>query len=190
MMTANLSPQKIHSDSASENDDDPFGRAAFAAQLAQYLQLAPQQESVVLGLEGEWGGGKTWVIERIRQVLAAQEKPPVVINFNPWLIGSENELIAAFMDELAAQIMEHASGFPAYLQKAKKLAASVAAYGEKLTYLKYLKYVPGISGIGQFVEDHEKIIKEGAQKLQTALSENKPSLSSARKAIEVALKEF
>ncbi len=79
---------------------DQFGRTGFARQLAACLQLAPGQDSLVVGLEGEWGGGKSWVIEQVKQVLA--EQGAIVINFNPWLINAEQELIGSFLQEMAA----------------------------------------------------------------------------------------
>ncbi len=44
---------------------------------------------MVLGLEGEWGSGKSWVIERVKRLLSEPvdgETAVVVINFNPWLM--------------------------------------------------------------------------------------------------------
>ncbi|WP_338847666.1 P-loop NTPase fold protein [Massilia sp. W12] len=168
------------------SQEDPFGRAEFAAQLAQFLRQAPQQDSLVLGLEGEWGGGKSWVIERVCKLLKARGDT-VVLQFNPWLIGSENELIAAFMDELAAQLHEFAEVESKLSKELKGFARSLAAYGEKLSYLKYLKYVPGVAPIGQFVADHEKEIREGREILQKLGAESRPSLHGARKQIQQAL---
>jgi hypothetical protein len=176
-------PLQIDSDTP-QRHEDPFGRLAFAQQLADYLVLQPGQDSLVLGLEGEWGSGKSWVIERVKQRLAQQNV--ITITFNPWLIGSENELIGAFMEEFASQLTEHGTLLQRAPGQLKRLAQAVASYGDKLLYLKYLKYLPGVAGVGEFIEDHAKQITAGTEGLKEALAD-KPSLSSARKTLEQAL---
>lgn len=176
-------PPTIDSDTPLRQED-PFGRLAFAQQLADYLVLQSGQDSLVLGLEGEWGSGKSWVIERVKQRLAQQNV--ITITFNPWLIGSENELIGAFMEEFASQLSEHGTLLQRAPGQMKKLAQAVASYGDKLLYLKYLKYLPGVAGVGEFIEDHAEQITAGTQGLKKALAD-KPSLSSARKTLEQAL---
>lgn len=113
----------------------------------------------------------------------------ITIRFNPWLIGSATELIGAFMQELASQLSEHGNLGAQAQSQVKKLPQAVAAYGDKLLYLNYLKYLPGVSGIGEFIEDHAEQIKQGSASLKKALDE-KPSLGSTRKAIEQALFEL
>ncbi len=178
--------QTLDSDLAQDNQDDPFGRLAFAQRLARCLHLPPGQDSVVLGLEGEWGGGKSWVIERCCHEL--QQLPDVIVlQFNPWLIGSETELIAAFMEELAAQLREFAAHRSQLEDKLREVARTLASYGDKLSYLKYLKYVPGLAPVGQFVADHEKELAQGADALKKAVAADKPSLQAARRQIHDAL---
>ena len=174
---------RIDSD-APQRSEDRFGRLAFAQQLADYLILQPGQDSLVLGLEGEWGSGKSWVIEQVKQRLAQQDV--VTISFNPWLIGSETELIGAFMQELSSQLTEHGSWRTQVQGQVKKLAQAVASYGDKLLYLKYLKYLPGVSGVGEFVEDHAEQLKQGLNSAKNALG-GQPSLGAARRAIEQAI---
>jgi predicted KAP-like P-loop ATPase len=59
------------------------------------------QQSLVIGLYGKWGEGKTSVMNFIKT-----ELPPetVVINFNPWLFSDQNHLIKSFFDSIAFEL--------------------------------------------------------------------------------------
>lgn len=178
---------------------DQFGRTQFARQLAACLQLAPGQDSLVVGLEGEWGGGKSWVIEQVKATLT--EQGAIVINFNPWLINAEQELIGSFLQEMAAQVMEHAPLLARAPDLARTLAGKLGQYGAKLTYLKYLKYLPVVGGaaelvgdvagqVAEFVEQNEDKIKAGADALSVAGKAPEASLQARRGQVEQALAEL
>lgn len=178
---------------------DQFGRTAFARQLAACLQLAPGQDSLVVGLEGEWGGGKSWVIEQVKAFLA--EQGAIVINFNPWLINAEQELIGSFLQEMAAQVMEHAGLLARAPDLARTLAGKLGQYGAKLTYLKYLKYLPVVggaaelvgdvaSGVDKFMKEHKDAIKDGVDVLSALGNAPDASLQARRRQVEQALAEL
>lgn len=167
---------------------DQFGRLAFAKHLAAQLRLQPGQDSLVVGLEGEWGGGKSWVIERIKAELLA--KQIIAIQFNPWLIGAENELIDNFLQEMAAQISEAIPLHAQVKDKLQTLAGTLAAYGSKLHYLKYLKYVPVVGAVGEFIEDHTEKIQKGVDKLSNFAKPDELSVHARRAKVEAALQEL
>lgn len=167
---------------------DQFGRLDFAQQVARCLILRPDQDSLVLGLEGEWGGGKSWVIEQVRRVL--QEKEVLTITFNPWLVGAEEELIASCLQEMAAQVLEAANTPGFALDQGKKLAATLAGYAEKLCYLKYLKYVPGVAPLGEFFSENEEKIKKISQTTHEVSKAPVRSLHAWRGEVAEALAAF
>lgn len=82
--------------------EDRFGRADFAKGLAEALVKVPSSESFTVGLYGAWGSGKTSVIKMATECLT-QKHPDdvVVINFNPWLFTSVENLHVAFFGALA-----------------------------------------------------------------------------------------
>jgi len=71
--------------------DDLLNRDTFAKQLAKAIMSYNQLSSFNIGLYGEWGSGKTSVInmveENIISLTSELTKKPVIIRFNPWLFS-------------------------------------------------------------------------------------------------------
>lgn len=81
---------------------DKFGRMDFAKGLAEALVKIPNLESFTVGLYGAWGSGKTSVIKMTEEYLTNSHKDDVVvINFNPWLFTTVENLHVAFFGTLA-----------------------------------------------------------------------------------------
>ena len=64
-------------------DEDELGRAPFAASLAEAVAGWQGQDSLVIGLYGSWGSGKTSVKNMVFEALAKKPNPPIVIDFSP-----------------------------------------------------------------------------------------------------------
>ena len=70
---------------------DAFGRIEFAKGLARSLNLPANAPGLVVGIEGEWGSGKSTLINFVKMALEEQEEAPLLVDFNPWMIsGSES----------------------------------------------------------------------------------------------------
>ena len=83
---------------------DDFQRALFARRIADTLLTRASAESIVLGLYGKWGEGKSTVLNFIRHTLAGHANKVVVLNFNPWRFADETQLLLNFFGELARAI--------------------------------------------------------------------------------------
>jgi predicted KAP-like P-loop ATPase len=83
--------------------EDRFARAPFAARIGDTIAHRPDVSSLVLGLYGPWGDGKSSVLSMIEERLAG-EPNVIVVNFNPWHFSSEEQLIRGFFATLAAAI--------------------------------------------------------------------------------------
>lgn len=84
-----------------ENDD--FLRVNFAHRIAETLSSRTEARSIVLGLYGKWGEGKSTVLNFIRRRLADNEHIITVL-FNPWQFPDEAQLLHNFFAQLAEQI--------------------------------------------------------------------------------------
>ncbi|GAB3055952.1 KAP family P-loop NTPase fold protein [Stenotrophomonas tumulicola] len=79
---------------------DRFNRAPFASRLAHTLAQRADPSSIVVGLYGPWGDGKTSVLEMMGEAL--KEYPRVIlVRFNPWHFQSQDALLRGFFATLA-----------------------------------------------------------------------------------------
>lgn len=85
---------------------DRLGFAPVADYLARTLLAGGGAESFVLGVEGEWGSGKTSLVNLALKSIESDESAPKVIRFQPWLVGTREALLG----ELFALIQEKLRG--------------------------------------------------------------------------------
>ncbi len=106
--------------------NDRFARAPFAARIAETIASRKDRSSLVLGLYGQWGDGKTSVLHMIEEHLR-QEARIVVIRFNPWHFTSEEQLIRGFFGTLAGALDTSLS------TTGEKLGEALKKYGSLLS---------------------------------------------------------
>lgn len=83
---------------------DAFGRATFAERLAHALVRTPEDDAIVIGLEGEWGSGKTHLLGQVQAKLKEVHAEAIIVEFNPWLVANTESLVLALLGQLAARI--------------------------------------------------------------------------------------
>ena len=83
--------------------EDRFNRALFAQRVADTTATRSDPSSIVIGLYGPWGGGKSSTLNLMEEALS-DHPGVVVVRFNPWLYGSEDRLVHGFFDTLAAAL--------------------------------------------------------------------------------------
>lgn len=87
-------------------EQDLLGRGRMAASAAGMIDSslgheAAGDESLVVGIEGEWGSGKTSFINLIRENLESfEQRDYLIIEFNPWNFSDQNELITDFFESI------------------------------------------------------------------------------------------
>ena len=87
-------------------EDDRLGRRSFAESVARYILATRAEHGFTAAVTGEWGSGKTSVLNMIGETLERETDEVVVLRFNPWLFRGTAELVTRFFDELGAQIGE------------------------------------------------------------------------------------
>lgn len=125
-------------------EDDLFGRSSFAKTLADEIKALPSNESIVIGLSGPWGSGKTSLINLVSsQLFHGQEDKSVtpgsviVVRFNPWnqidnVEQSDSFVISSFFDSIRNRLFDISSS--RYIQKSdiSSLADALLEYANIL----------------------------------------------------------
>lgn len=81
-------------------ESDLFGRWHFSERVAQVIARRSDPSSIVIGLYGKWGDGKTSVLNFIESSLVSNNDV-ICINFNPWRFGTEEQLLMEFFNSIA-----------------------------------------------------------------------------------------
>jgi predicted KAP-like P-loop ATPase len=138
---AGLSPE-ITGVAASVTPDEPIrssaedrlNRSDFAAELARAILQFDRTESVVVGIHGRWGTGKTSLLNLIHEKLQqVSPEAPIIFRFNPWGFSDQEQLTMKFFGEMAAFLRLHLS-----IPSLAAISDSVEAYGEVLSPLARL----------------------------------------------------
>jgi predicted KAP-like P-loop ATPase len=82
---------------------DRFNRALFAQRVADTTATRSDRSSIVIGLYGPWGCGKSSTLNLIEEALNDHSNV-VVVRFNPWLYSAEERQVRGFFDTLAAAL--------------------------------------------------------------------------------------
>ena len=88
-------------------DQNGLNRANFAKNLAINIEnyFKYNTECITIGLMGEWGSGKTSIINLTKDFI---DEDINIMEFNPWIYSSYNQLIGQFFDELISQFSDEA----------------------------------------------------------------------------------
>jgi hypothetical protein len=96
----------FHDGPISSPEEDELDIVPFVTRLARPLLDWPSEQSLVLGLYGSWGQGKSSVLRLLWSALEARSAGPqaVVVPFNPWYHSSETGLLYSFFGTIAEAI--------------------------------------------------------------------------------------
>jgi hypothetical protein len=103
------------------DEEDALGRLPFVDDLHEEIKKFPFDESVVFGLNGQWGSGKTSVLNLLRNRLR-RDKSIILVDFNPWYFSSAEVLVHRFYSGVAVAINREFF-FPDMLALARKYSA-------------------------------------------------------------------
>lgn len=87
-------------------EEDLLGRDRMATSVAEMINRSfghkdVGDESLVAGIEGEWGSGKTSFINLVLENLKSlRQRDYLIIEFNPWNFSDQNELITDFFKSI------------------------------------------------------------------------------------------
>lgn len=95
----------LYSDAALEDPmDDQLGYRKFATGIADTIDAEIVNEEFIVGIYGQWGSGKSTIVNFIEHELKHKSEPPTIIRFNPWWFSDEADLIEKYLSQLSASI--------------------------------------------------------------------------------------
>ncbi len=137
---------------------DKFQRYFFAKRIAGIVTDKKIPRSLVIGIYGKWGEGKTSVLKFIQTEL--EETEAVIINFNPWLFSDQKQLLKSFFESVAFAVNKK-------LYTSKELVAKIfSEYADSIGALAG-QWIPGAGAIiGTGKKISEKLRKDSIEDLK------------------------
>ncbi len=93
--------------------DDKLGRSEFVVRLAQTITNWISKDSLVVGIYGPWGSGKSSVLNLLERELTnhqsskeADDKKIVILRFDPWFFNSAEQLLFTFYTAIETAVGE------------------------------------------------------------------------------------
>jgi predicted KAP-like P-loop ATPase len=130
--------------------EDRFRRWPFAKRIAETVVARPDPSSIVVGIYGAWGEGKTSVLNFIESELLSHESV-VCVRFNPWRFKDETTLLLNYFGTLADALGRTISS------KKEKIGKWFQEYGTLLAPLSLSFFGLGFSP-GQATAETGKIL--------------------------------
>jgi predicted KAP-like P-loop ATPase len=113
---------------------DRFGRHNFAQRVAQVITERHDPSSIVVGIYGPWGEGKTSVLNMTIEELEKHQEKIIVRRFNPWRFANEDQLLINFFTILADLLHKSLK------TKGEKAAEAVKKYSGALSLISLFGY--------------------------------------------------
>jgi len=135
------------------SEDDKLGRYIFATEIASGLvnSFRDNNESIVLGINGTWGSGKStlinFIINEVERLTKENDEEIITVKFNPWMFSGQKELQNIFLKELFVKLESNK-------EKLKDASKKIADFLEHLNWLKYIH-----SGTGEVISDAKKLLE-------------------------------
>lgn len=159
-------------------EEDLLGRAFFSKQLAKALYECDASDGLVIGLFGEWGSGKTSVLNmtmnEIKSMGEESEEEPLIVTFSPWNYSDKDNLTRLFFHRLITRL------------EGQDNQAKKKELGKKLK--KYVNILDGLALVPVFGNVLAAVLKGFAKDWVNKLLEV-PDLDKAKEDLEATLKK-
>lgn len=158
---------------------DKLERLDYCRSVVRALKQVSSDTSLVISIEGSWGSGKTSVLAMIEDLLNTEQLAPVIVHFNPWLIGDRDALLRQFLAKIARSI-KLTDKTKVALKAAKELQAYAKAFD-------IIKLIPGAEPLASIV----KAVVTGTGEVTAAIAEQKEKdIEEQKLAVEQALRKY
>ena len=194
-----MADEALHSDRPLVDvHEDALGVAGLAQNLARALLRMAPRHGLVMAIYGDWGTGKTTLINFMRTYLEKHEpesEKPIIVAFNPWQFSSHQDLIRSYFTELSltlsALARAHGAGtsLAGWLQDYTELAEKLAEFGESVGDLPDWVHV-ATGGLTKAAGASSTILKGREKPLETMRTEIEHLLSKQDRKIVVIIDDI
>ncbi len=159
------------------NKEDELNRTTFSKMLAKAILCYKKEDTLVLGLCGSWGSGKSSIINLVLEDIdnrnkTDKESNPIIIKFNPWNYSDSNQLINQFFQTVSSELKKQDKG-----EKLSKVGEALDNYSSLINYTQFIPVV------GPYL----KLVEPAVKSVGKQLSKER-SLEVQKKAVIDALK--
>lgn len=125
-----------------KEEDDFLSRSKFATRLSNAIIDWKGKESFVIALYGEWGSGKTSIINLAKRDIDKTniQNKPTIIDFNPWLFSDLDNLTKNFFIEVSKELGSRKDS-----ANDKKLAEKIKQYSNLLNLVPEKSFFSNLS---------------------------------------------
>ncbi len=164
--------------------EDLLGRHSFAKALAKAILSYELYDSISVGLFGEWGSGKTSLINMTLGEIKSlsSQREPFVVKFNPWNFSDQNQLVQQFFNELSLVLCRDDSA-----GRHAKIGRTIQKYSK---FFEPFSYIPALSIIGETAKAVKGVgiaAEQAGEEASKNLSALKSELNSLLKDIDAKL---
>ena len=128
---------------------DKLDRHNFAISLAKALCSLKESDTFTVGLMGEWGVGKTSLINMVEAEYKERDSEPksIIVRFEPWHFSDTTQLVSQFLIHLANQFTI------GNITNYKKISNALLNYSSafELASLLPIPYIGVIANFGKFL---------------------------------------
>lgn len=160
---------------------DALNRASFARSVTDVLQRVSPEAGLVASLEGAWGSGKTSLLAMVEELFESEHEAtkPVVVHFNPWLIGDRDALLRQFFASIAKAVK-----FTDHAKEGKRVAKELKSYAKAFDVLKL---IPGAEPWASMVK---AVVESMGNATEAVADYQTPDIEARKQALEQALRKF
>lgn len=158
---------------------DKLGRQGYAQAAVNALRRVNSTAGFVLSVEGAWGSGKTSTLAMMEALLRTQSPAPIIVHFNPWLVGDRDALLRHFLSKIAAEVK-----LADHTTDGKKVARELKAYAK---VFDFIKLVPGAEPWASLVKT---VIESTGETVDSVATHKTPDIELRKEKVEEALRRF
>jgi len=131
--------------------EDKLGRFSFAQSLGNAILSYKEKDSIVIGLFGAWGSGKTSIINMALEHIdlvsknKTNDEKPIIVRFNPWNYSDQNQLVTQFFKQLSVVLRR--SDYASDAKKAGERLETYAKFFEPLALIPNIGLIAGLSSM-------------------------------------------